>query len=131
MQKKLNIVLSFLDLKFLYIKFYFFYFSNCKFFQIFKIFICTELCTRFVRSWYLFCVRNLYYVKNLITIQIQTESSLNIVSKFATTVQGSTSAVAGRIRLYSRKHFFHIYNDTIFEKEKEDLFSWTYSFCIW
>ena len=60
----------------------------------FKISLIAQLLRiKFVRSWHLFCVKNLYYVKNLITIQIQTVSSLNIVSKFAQTVPGSTSVV--------------------------------------
>ena len=48
-----------------------------------EIFNCTVLCNRFVDLWpHLFCNKNLYFVKHAITIQIQTASSLNIVTNF-------------------------------------------------
>ena len=68
---------------------------NWKWIQIFQLKMNTNISISNFKdlSPHLLCVRNLYYVINLITIQIQSESSLNNVSKLAPTVHGSTTAV--------------------------------------
>ena len=76
-----------------------FFFSTFFKFQILKSFnkkySIAQYCAIYVLDLepHLFCGKNLYYVKNLITIKIQTVSSLNIVTKFAPTVQGLTTGV--------------------------------------
>ena len=72
-----------------------------------KSLIVKVLLSRFVRSWHLFCVRNLNYVKNLITIQIQTVSSLNSMSKVNPT-QGSTSTVVSGCAQWSILFIFFV-----------------------
>ena len=62
-----------------------------------EIFNCTILRNRFVRSWRLFCVRNSYYVKNLIAIQIQ--SCIKLECCIHTCPNGSRFNFCGRIKL--------------------------------
>ena len=68
---------------------------------------CTILCYRFVRSWHLFCVRNSYYVKNFITIQIQ--SCIKLECCVHTWLNCSGLDFCGRIKVCPVEHLVIIY----------------------
>ena len=90
--------------------FNFFFFKFLKF-QIFEklkeeIFTYTILCNRFVRYWYLFCVRNSYYVKNLIAIQIQSCIKLECCGHTCPNCSGFN--FCGRIKLCPTEHLVAI-----------------------
>ena len=63
----------------------------------------TVLRNRFVRSWHLFCVRNLYIMSKIWSqSKFRAISSLNVVSILAPTVQGFD--LCGRIKMCPAEH---------------------------